>query len=209
VNHAVFEKLVENPPKLHFWGDAWCLGGMLAPQLRMIERLMLSLPDTPRVLETGAGLSSLVFLALGAKVTSFFTKDDLLERIEGAIRDYDLPRENWDYSLGFSELTFPLYLSQHPDLVCDLVLVDGGHMVHTAFTDFTYGYAALREGGYILIDDLQMPSVKVLYRLLKASKFVKEVEVAKKTASFRKMRSEQLPGPWGDIETHGLPAAAE
>jgi Methyltransferase domain len=199
MRNDVIEQLITDPPKLHFWKDKWRAGGLFEPQLRMIEKLVGTASPDLRVVETGAGLSTLFFMALGASVTSFFTFDDLRDRIESAIQQYDLPRDKWSYRMGMSEFTLPIFLNENPDLPCDGVLIDGGHMVHTAFVDFTYGYAMLKEGGYIFLDDLQMPSVNVLYRLMKASKFVEEVGVEKKTAAFRKVRDARLPGPWGDI----------
>jgi hypothetical protein len=131
-------------------------------------------------------------------VLSFFTKPDLKERISQSIVDYGLSVSDWRCVLGPSEFTLPKYVNENPEAKSDLVLVDGGHFVHTVFCDFTYGYASLKQRGLILLDDLQMPSVAILYQCLKASRFVEEVDNAGKTAIFRKNDASRLPGPWGD-----------
>jgi hypothetical protein len=152
-----------------------------------------------RAIETGAGLSTLLLLALDCRVTSFFTKEDLRDRILAAIEERGLPLENWDFRLGSSEFTFPKYLDDYHGPACDLVLVDGGHLIHTVFTDFTFGFAALRQGGVMLIDDLQDDGVNVLYQILKSSNFMEEVGKEGKLASFRKKTNDLLPGGWGEI----------
>lgn len=201
-------QLIESPPKLHFWGGEWRVGGLGPNQIRLVEHVVQELGDSVRVIETGAGLSTLVFLALGARVLSLFTKTDLRERIEKAIQECELPSAEWQYVLGRSELTFPKYLSDHPETVCDLVLIDGGHLIHTVFTDFTYAFASLRQGGLLLLDDLQLSSVGLLYQMLKASNFVEEVAVAGKTAAFRKTVKLQFPVSWGEIHLGGAPPAS-
>jgi hypothetical protein len=205
MNQPTFDRLMDCPPRLHFWGNEWRVGGLGPPQLRLVERAVKGLGDRIEVIETGAGLSTLVFLALGARVLSFLTKPDLQERIGKAIDEYGLPAREWRYVLGQSEFTFPKYLDENPEAVCDLVLIDGGHLIHTVFTDFTYGFASLRQGGLMLLDDLQASSVAVLYRMLKASRFVEEIDVAGKTVAFRKKVKARLPGSWVETDLNDLP----
>ena len=199
--------LIESPPKLHFWGGEWRVGGLGPNQIRLVERAVQGLGDSIRVIETGAGLSTLVFLALGARVLSLFTKNDLHERIDKAIQEFELPSAEWQYVLGRSEFTFPKYLCDHPETASDLVLIDGGHLIHTVFTDFTYAFASLKQGGILLLDDLRLSSVGLLYQMLKASNFVEEVDVAGKTAAFRKTVKVQFPVSWGDVHLGGAPLA--
>ena len=194
-----FEELAGAPPKLHFWGGEWRVGGLGPPQIALLQRSMTAVGLSSRIIETGAGLSTLLMLALGARVTSFFTKEDLRARIVDAIVAHHLPSENWEPVLGSSEFTFPKYLDTHPRLSCDLVLIDGGHLIHTVFTDFTFAFSCLKQGGLMLIDDLQTPTVSVLYEVLKSATFVEQVDVAGKLVAFRKKVKARLPGVVGEF----------
>jgi hypothetical protein len=192
--NASVAALLANPPHLHFWGGEWKSGGLGPNQLALLVSAAESVGPNPKVIETGAGLSTLVLLAMGAKLTSFFLSEELRKRIEVACDERGITISNWTPEVGYSEFTFPRFLDQHADEFFDLVLIDGGHLVHTVFTDFTYGFAALRQGGIMLIDDLQSPAVNVLYQILKVSSFVEQVSRAGKTASFRKKVKTRLPG---------------
>lgn len=198
LHECSYRRLMEQPPKLHFWGGEWKTGGLGPNQRALIERCLRSLGAKTRVIETGAGLSTPIMLALGSRVTSFFTKSDLRDRIAAAVDEFDLPRANWEAVIGPSEFSLPKYLDGHPALSADLVLIDGGHLIHTVFTDFTYGFASLREGGILVLDDLQAPSVSILYGILGASNFVEQIDIAGKTAAFRKMVKSRLPGNWNE-----------
>jgi hypothetical protein len=201
---SVLEKLINFPPKLHYWDGDWRVGGMGTPQLRLIARYMKEAGDRPVVFETGAGLSSLVFLALGGEVTSFFNKGDLHDRIADTIRELGLPNQNWTAVIGFSEFTFPKHLDENPKLSSDIVLIDGGHLICTVFTDFTYAFASLKKDGVMLIDDIQLPAISVLYKLLKASKSLEEIQGAGKLVAFRKKVSDKLPQAWDDVPLEEL-----
>ena len=48
----------------------------------------------------------------------------------------------------------------------DFALIDGGHGSPTPFLDFFYATHMLKQGGYIMVDDVQLHSVKELARLL-------------------------------------------
>lgn len=199
-----FQQLAEAPPKLHFWGGEWRVGGFGVKQIQLLGQSAVDCGPRARVIETGAGLSTLLLLALDCRVTSFFTKEDLRNRIRDAIVEHDLPLDNWDFRLGSSEFTLPKYLTEKSEPGCDLVLVDGGHLIHTVFTDFTFGFAALRQNGIMLVDDLQDAGVNVLYQILKSADFMEEVGREGKLASFRKKTSALLPGGWGEIASGSM-----
>lgn len=205
MDENTYERLIADPPQLHFFAKTTKprRGGFGRSQFQLIERCISELGGQPRVLETGAGLSTLLFLAKSCSVVSFFTKPDLAERIAVAIDDHGLPRDKWSFVLGRSEFALPKYVETRQEAKFDLLLIDGGHDLHTVFTDFTYGFFALRDGGAIIIDDLRMPSVAVLYGLLRQSRFVEEVVTRPKTAVFRKRSKLRLPGPWGEQSSDG------
>jgi hypothetical protein len=73
-----------------------------------------------------------------------------------------------DIRLYRSEIEFPkIALAQKEDIdKFDVALLDGGHGWPTVFVDFCYANMILKKGGLLLIDDIQLYSVKELVRLL-------------------------------------------
>jgi len=52
------------------------------------------------------------------------------------------------------------------DPILDFVLIDGCHCWPTSFVDLEYTNNMLRQGGYLMIDDLNLYAEKELARLL-------------------------------------------
>jgi len=98
------------------------VGGLGPPQLRLVERAVKGLGDRIEVIET-ARLSTLVFLALGARVLSFLTKPDLQERIGKAIDDTG-SCTRVAVCARTVRVYISKYLDENPEAVCDLVLID-------------------------------------------------------------------------------------
>jgi predicted O-methyltransferase YrrM len=168
-NPAQVEALIANPPELHIWSGEPRIGGMGGEVGHRLVRNIRARPtaDTFDVLETGAGLSTLLFLALGAtSITSVDPTAGLRERViaEAAVRGIDA--EPLEYIEERSELVLPkLFESERR---YDLCLIDGSHAWPTVFVDFCFGNACLRQGGLLLLDDVQLHSVRQLFLLLAA-----------------------------------------
>ena len=82
----------------------------------------------------------------------------------------------------------------------DLALIDGSHGWPTVFVDFCYVYAMLRKGGVVIVDDIQLHSVKELARLLTAD--TERFHLLKdlgKSLVFEKMKNERFLPDWNDL----------
>jgi len=147
----------------------------------------LSAIDGPRIAETGSGVSTLVFLCLGAsQVISVSPAPDLHERIrtEGAERGIDLaPARFVD---DRSETALPL-LALVEGVELDAGFIDGNHGWPAVFVDFCYLNRMLRPGGLMFIDDVQIFAVGQLVCLLRQqSPHYEMVSIDGKMATFRK-----------------------
>jgi hypothetical protein len=168
-NPEQVEALLANPPVLHIWGGEPRVGGMGGEVGRRLLRNIRARPtaDSFDVLETGAGLSTLLFLALGVtSITSVDPTEGLRDRIiaEAAGRGIDVgPLE---YIGERSELVLPKLFEGERRY--DLCLIDGSHAWPTVFVDFCFANACLRQGGLLLLDDVQLHSVRQLFLLLAA-----------------------------------------
>jgi hypothetical protein len=63
---------------------------------------------------------------------------------------------NW----GDSRDTLPSYLSEHPGLICDGIMVDGGHNYETSKADLRAFLTRARCGSRVAIDDIEMPALR-------------------------------------------------
>lgn len=116
-----------------------------------------------QTLETGAGLSTLIFAERGAAhevvTPSESERDAILE--EAAERKLDT--SGLRFHIGFSQDVLPSL-----DGPLDLILIDGGHGFPIPEIDWAYTAPRLRVGGLLLIDDIDLWTGANLVDFLKA-----------------------------------------
>lgn len=168
-----FDDYLDDIPKLHTWdnGKTWVTGGFKKEHLRLLhDTIQAHFNGAPvSVLETGAGNSTLTFLLLkAAKVLSICPDPHLLQRIKDYCDEHHINRSQLDYRVDFSEWELPGIagrVRKGADRF-DVAFMDGGHGWPTVFVDFCYMNFALKKGGLLVTDDIQLHSVKELCRLL-------------------------------------------
>jgi hypothetical protein len=166
-NSELVESLVSAPPLLHIWHTGPSPGGMEGAVGYRLVRIIRARPssETFDVLETGAGLTTLLFLALGAtKITSVDPTEGLRDRVLDEAARRQLDTNHLEYLEERSEIALPKLFTDGRQY--DVCLIDGSHAWPTVFVDFCYANACLREGGVMLIDDVQLHSVRQLFLLL-------------------------------------------
>jgi predicted O-methyltransferase YrrM len=186
------DQFLADLPHLHSWdgGKTWNTGGFGPKEISVLFDIVKNrVGGGARVLETGAGLSTVLFLCAGAvKVTSVAPDAALFERIEMfcGTKDYDYSR--LEKIIAFSEDALPLVAdaADKQNLKFDVTLIDGGHGWPTVFVDFCYSFRCLRKGGFLIIDDIQIYSVKELARMLMEDQNFRLVERLQKTLVFEK-----------------------
>jgi hypothetical protein len=180
-----------NPPLLHSWdgGKSWNTGGMNTADARWLHSISDS--KSGSVVETGAGLSTLIFGMTSTNVVSVVVEEDLLQRIRTSIKDYELLFE-WQSHCGLSEMFLPSV-----DIQAGLCLIDGGHGFPTPYVDFYFMNRILVNGGMLIIDDIQLPAPRELVLNLIESRYFYKLESfspSGKTVALRKStNSVQLP----------------
>jgi hypothetical protein len=189
-SHAAARALLADPPRLHDWGRGWEVGG-LTP--RIGERLIgeIGRYDSPRVIETGAGASTLLFCTLQPQaVTSIAPDAALRDRMLAAASERGISTERLDFICDRSELALPK-LAEAGDRF-DAALIDGSHNWPAVFVDFCYLNLMLPVGGTMFVDDVQLYSVVQLYNLLRKQEEYEYVGLDDKMATFRKV----VDHPW-------------
>ncbi len=182
---------IDDLPKLHSWdnGKTWNTGGFGPKHLNGIAKVLAELPARFRVIETGAGNSTLLFLLCGAgSVVSIAPDVPLFDRIRASADQRSIDYAALEAVVAFSEDVLPGLANDamRNKSLYDFALIDGGHGWPTVFVDFCYTMAALKPGGYLMIDDIQLFSVKQLARLLNESAEFSLVSNLGKSIIFRK-----------------------
>jgi predicted O-methyltransferase YrrM len=157
------EHLLAAPPRFHgcdgVTTDAWRLDDaallFLAAQLR----------SGMQTIETGAGVSTIVFALTGVRHTCVVPDRKVVQRIQHFSREHDVSLRNIDFVVERSEFALPGLAA------CgyDVALIDGRHGFPAPFIDWFYISNRLRRGGVVLLDDTWIWTGKVLADFLDAT----------------------------------------
>jgi methyltransferase family protein len=184
------QTLVDDAPKLHDHEGQLVLWGLPRP---VLEFIAAQVSEKSSTLETGAGLSTLLFALKGARHTCVTPSQQEVDRITAYGERRGISLERVDFRVGLSTDVLPKIGPRE----LDLALIDGGHGFPTVFMDWYYIASWLRVGGTLIIDDLQIWTGHILKEFLLAEREWKLTELfANKTAIFLK---EKECCPWNDF----------
>ena len=178
---TTLRQLLEDSPKLH-------RAVLHAPTSYQLSDQALNFIDqnvdrTSRTLETGAGISTVLFAMKESNHTCIVPNPELVARIMHYCRVRSIPVEGINFHIGKSERILPDLETNE----LDLVLIDGEHAFPTPFMDWYYTADKLRVGGMIIVDDTQLWTGQVLKKfLLEEPEWTLMEEFSARTAIFRK-----------------------
>lgn len=154
------ETLLLHPPSLHADRSgnlvSWGAGERL---LRYMDQ---KLHEGDVTLETGAGLSTLVFAMKRCLHTAVVPDQGQVERILAWCAAHEIQTDTLTFKVDSSEKVLPI-LDPTP---LDLVLIDGGHGFPIPMLDWFYAGRRLRPGGTLIVDDVQIWTGRVLYDVI-------------------------------------------
>ena len=187
----------DNIPLLHTWdgGNSWNTGGFKSVQLNYFLDLAESIPDC-EVIETGSGNSTISFLlANPKKLVSISPQSELWLRIKNYCEKNEISMKNLESIMGKSEWELPKLAVEKSEF--DIGLIDGCHGWPTTFIDLYYIYHMLRIDGYLIIDDIQLHSIKEIANFLisESTKFELVANFGK-TLVFKKLTHDLELGEW-------------
>jgi hypothetical protein len=150
-----------------------------------------------RTAETGCGKTTILFSNLSRRHVVFCI-DDRKDGEQSSLRYFEenplTRREVIDCVLGPTQLTLPTY--RHEGLY-DCVLLDGPHAYPFPDLEYYFFYPHLRQGGFLLVDDVHIPTVGRMADVLQEDEMFELVEVVETTAVFRRTQAEAFC-PTGD-----------
>jgi hypothetical protein len=144
-------------------------------------------------LETGCGYSTVVFAATGAQHTTVTPAADEPGRVRKFCDDNGIDPSGIDFVVGRSCDALP---GLSGDL--DLVYIDGAHGFPHPCVDWMYTETRLRVGGYMLVDDVRIPTCRMLHDFLKQEPNWRLERLFGDTSIFLKVQ----PSPNAELWTH-------
>jgi Methyltransferase domain len=194
VERSLAAQLKAEPPQLHASGEV--CAGLAWPALEWLERTVQPGWNT---LETGAGLSTMVFASRGAAHQAVTPAADEVERIREDCAARGISTERLEFLIGPSHERLPEW-EPRP---LDLVLLDGAHGFPYPILDWWYVMPHVKPGGLVLLDDAYMGAVANLVAFLRSRPTWRiEEAVGYRTVVARKL-ADELP-PFDSLGEEGV-----
>jgi hypothetical protein len=150
-----------------------------------------------RTLETGAGVSTVLFAAWGCDHLAVVPFQNEADAVVRYCDEHEISRDTLRFDVRPSELALPELAGTIDQL--DLVFIDGCHGFPIPIIDWFYGAGLLRKGGVVIFDDIQLPQVSsFIDSFLGRDDRWQQLESTEKWAAFRRLSE----GPLGENQVH-------
>lgn len=180
MSNAVIQKLRELKPNFHGSEDEpknWM------SQWDVLEYLAKTMGPDKTSLETGCGYSTVIFAASGAKHTTVTPEAAEEGRVRAFCESIGVDTSNLTFAIGPSSAVLPTL-----DGPLDLMYIDGAHGFPHPCIDWMYTEDRLNVGGAMLVDDIRIPTCRIVHDfLLKENnwsfdQFIGDTSIFEKTA---------------------------
>jgi hypothetical protein len=198
---AVVEHLLADPPRVHEELYAPPELGVWLTEPECYEFIADRVRSGARTLETGLGVSTALFLALGTDHTCVVPSQQQVDTLRRYCDDHDIPVDRLRVELGRSEEVLPT-LRTEP---LDLLFLDGSHGFPTPMIDWFYAGRLLRRDGVVVLDDRQLPAVAIVVDYLDADPRWRALRRTQKWAAFERLTQGPLAEDWYDQRFYSSP----
>ncbi len=158
-------------------------GGVWRTERACYELIANRCHDQSMTLETGLGLSTVLFTRIGTHHTCIAPWKSEVEKMFSYFQEKRISTDRLTIIQGFSDKVLPML----PSSELDLVLIDGGHGFPTPIIDWYFAGGRLREGGTLVIDDVHLPAVRALLRYIDTDKRWKNIAVTEKWVAYERL----------------------
>jgi len=157
---ANLQELIKNPPLIHEESSGQLTSWQLSDEV--LDFIDDNINKDSITLETGTGISTILFAIKSSHHTCINPSKKQVERIKEYCKKHNISTDKIDFKIDVSEKVLPsLDVSK-----LDLILIDGSHAFPIPFIDWYYTYEKLKLGGKIIIDDTQLWTGWVLKKFL-------------------------------------------
>lgn len=190
---AVIDEVLRDPPQIHPNAPS----GVWSTRRDCYALMAGKLEAGARTLETGAGVSTILFAAWGCKHLCIVPTPAEEDGIRSYCANSGIDTSSVEFDLAPSQLALPR-LAASGTAEFDLFLIDGCHGFPLPIIDWFYGGGMLRQGGVVVFDDLQIPQVShFLEWYLNRDQRWTQLQWTDKWAAYRR----ESAGPLGEL--HG------
>lgn len=192
---ASVERILADPPVVHpLDSSATPLMGVWSTDEAAYRFIAEQCPPGTRTIETGSGVSTVLFAALQTDHICCTLMPDERERILQYCRAHGLPLDGLRFELGSSHESLPRVQAAGTEV--DLALIDGSHGFPFPAIDWFYTGAMLRSGGVSVIDDVNLPAVQTLLDFVGRDPRWRRLVGSPKWAAFERAESGPLAEDW-------------
>lgn len=193
--HALVDGLLAEPPVIHpMDASAQPVMGVWSTDEAAYRFIADHCAPGSRTLETGCGLSTVLFTGLGCEHICCTAGQAEADRVLADCEKRGLPTATVQFRVGSSHETLPPLEADGVEL--DLVLVDGSHAFPLPMLDWFYAGSLLRRGGVLMVDDLELPAVRVLLDYLQRDPRWRELARHRKWGAWEKTQQGTLSEDW-------------
>jgi methyltransferase family protein len=152
------EELLKSDLRVHSDGTVtWALDNNVA------RFLFHTISEGQQTLETGMGLSTVIFALRGSRHIAIAPEKAEVDQIKQFCLDHSISTDNVEFVVDMSDNALPKM--DLPPL--DLILIDGGHGFPVPYIDWRYTAPHLKTGGILIVDDCQIETGAVLRNFLR------------------------------------------
>jgi hypothetical protein len=183
--------------RIHLLPAGWNPSGALS--IAVVDQLFRCAEGAKNTAETGCGKSTLA-LSHASERHLVFTCDAAPDEDPetyslNKVKNSDLlNKAACDFVVGSTQQTLPVF---HFDREFDLVLLDGPHGYPFPDLEYFFFYPHIRVGGWLVVDDVHIPSVANMLDVLRNDAMFSLDRVIRTTAFFRRTTAPTFP-PFAD-----------
>lgn len=184
-------EILKRPPKPHKTAEGEYVSMKLAEEVVLFIRDHID--ESSSTLETGCGLSTVMFALSGARHICITPATHEIDRINEYCGQNGIALDNVVFYADASERVLPA-IEFGP---LDLVLIDGRHGFPAPFIDFYYTAARLKIDGLLVIDDTWLWTGEMLKQILSSEpEWKHEVDFGTRASVFRKLAEGSQAKEW-------------
>jgi predicted O-methyltransferase YrrM len=176
------DELLQDPPKVHSWAAGKLTSSGLSAHF--FKYIFDRIGSTSETLETGAGISTVVFALKQARHVCVAPDSEEIGRLKIWCETQRISTS----SIEFQTLRSDQFFQTWSPKALDLVLIDGCHGFPAPFIDWFYTAAHIRVGGVLVVDDTHLwTGARLKDFLLREPEWRLDGPKSSKTAAFVKV----------------------
>jgi hypothetical protein len=166
-------------------------GALPEPSMRALVKHLES-REVLHSAETGSGSSTILFSHLSDHHT-VFAVDSGTGSIDNIRESPHFRADRVVFVEGATQLTVPTYKFLHP---LEAVLIDGPHAWPFPDMEYFHLYPHISVNGLLAIDNIEIPTIRRMFDILRADKMWHLHEVVTNTAFFTRTEDPMFPPYW-------------